>query len=361
MNSHDLDPQRYLTLIEHRDKEIEAKKKQLSKVEIVDGSTLLKTQYPEPRWIWHEILPDAGLCILAASKAAGKTHFLIQLVDAIYRSSPFLGIETTQVKTLFLELELSPRKIKNRLDKMEIVFPKGAPSFAFTWEPGDEGMQLLKQYIEENGIHFVIVDVLQRLWPMRADMNSYQDAYNVLGPIREVAYRLGVLIVLVTHTRKMISIDPLDSILGSVGITANADVILTLARQRGEAEAVLSTYGNDIESQKLALQFKTDPLGFSLSTSQPEEIGLTMEKHAVLETMRKLGGTAKTHQIAVALEKSDQTVSNTLQVLKGKGLLVSGRYGEYSLKNPHVNGVSSVSESQNPEDLHNLHHLHTHI
>jgi hypothetical protein len=119
--------------------------------------------------------------------------------------------------------------------------------------------------------------------------------------------------------------------MGSVGIVANADVILSIQRQRGESEAVLFCEGNDIESKQLALQFKVDPLGFTLSDAAPGEIGQTQERRAILDALRELGGTARPGQIATLLGKNPKNVSKLLLGLKDDGLVSSTGYGEYSI------------------------------
>jgi len=148
--------------------------------------------------------------------------------------------------------------------------------------------------------------------------------------IRDRANDLGVMIVLVTHRRKMETADFLDGVMGSVGIVANADVVLSIQRQRGENEAVLFCEGNDIESKQLALRFESNPLGFTLSDASPAEIGQTQERRAILDALRELGGTAKTGEIAALLGKDIKNISKLLLKLKDEGLIYSTGYGQYS-------------------------------
>jgi RecA-family ATPase len=235
----------------------------LSNIKIVSGSELMQTKFEAPRYFWEGILPVAGLCVMAASKASGKTMFLLQAADAISKGRDFLGIPTRLTKTLFVELELTKRKMQERLFKMGIVLDDNL-GFAFNGKQGDVWLQTIQDAVVEYGYKLVVVDVLQRLWPEKADTNSYQDTYALLGPLRAIANELQCLIVLVTHCRKADVVDYIDGVIGSVGIVANADVILTLKRERGASEAALFIDGNDIEHKELALNFNTDPLGFSL-------------------------------------------------------------------------------------------------
>jgi DNA-binding transcriptional ArsR family regulator len=317
----------------------------LARLEIIDGPTMLTTHYEEPRYLWNEILPDAGLCVCAASKAAGKTLLLLQLADAIAKGKPFLGVPSTPAKVLFLELELSKRRTTQRLAKMGIVPVKNL-SFAFHWEPGSAGLQDLADYIKVQGTRLVIVDVLQMLWPVGADSNSYQDSYSVLAPLRQMANQLGCMLILVTHRRKAETVDYIDSVIGSTGIAANADVILTLNRPRGEREAVLSIDGNDIESRKITIRFDTNPLGFQKSDADPAELSQGIERREILDAIRDLGRTAKPGQIAEKLGKKQPNVSQLCRKLVEEGILTSTKFGVYTLLNTTHSDDSSDSSKQ---------------
>jgi RecA-family ATPase len=320
-------------LVEQQKSEDLARKERLAIIHITSGIELMGKKFPEQRYLWNSLLPDAGLAVMAASKAAGKTLLLLQLAAAITKGRDFLGFPTKLTKTLFIELELSDHRTQQRLLKMGIV-PDGMLHFAFKWITGNEGLAMIADTIKEYGYGLVIVDVMQMLWPMTADSNSYQETYEVLSPLRQMANDLGVMIILVTHRRKMQADDYLDGVIGSVGIAANADVVFSLIRTRGEKEAVLHIDGNDIESKKIALCFNSDPLGFNIGKVSPEEMGLTPERREILKAIRQQGGKARTHEIAMAIGKKDDNTTHQLDNLESRGLLVKSGYGEWSVKGP---------------------------
>lgn len=334
-----LDP--FLQTIEAAAAEQQAQEALVSRLGIVNGTAMLTTHYEEPRYLWQGILPDSGLTICAASKASGKTLLLLQLAEAISRGRDFLGVPTTASKVLFLELELSQRRTAQRLSKMGIV-PGANLDFSFSWPMGEEGLQELAAAIRGLEYRLVIVDVLQMLWPMDADSNSYQDAYSVLAPLRQLANELRCMIILVTHRRKAETADYLDGVIGSVGLIANADVVMTLARTRGEETAVLCLDGNDIEAQKLALSFLTDPLGFALSTASPDELRQTPERRRVLEYLRGHDRHGRTSEIAAALGIDDSTASRLLKRLCDERLITKTQYGEYALLENGIQSMQSV-------------------
>jgi len=335
----------FMDTIAAREKQAEERRARLAKVQFISGEKMMQKHYPEPRYLWQGILPDSGLAVCASSKASGKTLLLLQLADAIARGREFLGIPTTAAKVLFLELELSDRRTVQRLRTMGVV-PNGNIEFTYRWPQGEEGLKTLSDAIEEHSFELVFVDVLQNLWPVGADYNSYQDSYAVLAPLRQLANDLGVMIVLVTHNRKMAAADFMDGVMGSVGIVANADVILSIQRQRGESEAVLFIEGNDVESKQIALRFESDPLGFTLSDASPAELGQTQERREILSAIRELGGTAKPGQIAALLDKERSSVSHALQKMAKLGIVSMDGYGKYTIHTVHT-----IHTSQNKPDI----------
>jgi DNA-binding transcriptional ArsR family regulator len=332
-------------LIEQRKQEELQRRERLAKVKITTGAELMQKDFPEPRYLWDSALPDAGLAVMAASKAAGKTLLLLQLANAISRGREFLGLPTQQTKVLYLQLEVSERRTQQRLLKMGLVANESL-HFAHHWLCGEEGLLTIADAVKEYSFGLVIVDVMQLLWPMDADTNSYQDVYSVLAPLRQLANDLGVMILLVTHRRKAETSDYLDGVIGSVGIAANADVVFTLTRTRGEREAILHIDGNDIESKKLVLRFNIDPLGFSLSDASPAEACLTPERREIVETIRQLGGTAKPGQVAAMLGKDRSNVGHLMQAMAEMGVLELKRTGVYAIRSniPIIPTVPTLSE-----------------
>lgn len=328
--------------------EAESKRQErLSRLEIVDGQTLLQTHYEEPRYLWDEILPDAGLAVCAASKAAGKTLLLLQLADAISKGLPFLSVDTVPSRVLFLELELSQRRTAQRLAKMGIT-PNNNLQFAFRWQQGAPGLQDLADYIEEHSVKLVVVDVMQLLWPTDRDNNSYQDSYTFLAPLRQTANQLGCMILLVTHLRKQASTDYIDSVMGSTGIVANADVVFSLMRTRGESEAVLSIDGNDVESSKIALRFDTNPLGFQKSDADPALAGQTQERKEIAQAITDLGGQARISEIVEKTGKSQPNVSKLVRKLVEAGMLTTVKTGTYALITGKIGGYNGYSGYTSP-------------
>lgn len=309
---------------------------------IKSANTILSTEYPAPRFLVPGILPDSGIVCMAASKATGKTWALLQMAAAVATGGLAFGrIRCDCARVLFLELELSERRLRERFGKMRLDNLPGL-DVATAWRSGAEGIADLEAVIKDRGYGLVIVDVLARLWPRGTDMNDYGSVYGVLGPLRDMANRLGCSVVLATHTRKAEAEDAIDQVMGSVGIVGTADVVLALKRTRGSDDAVLRIDGNDIESQEIVLQFRVDPMGFEAVDIDPRETRLTPERKEVLEALRGVEE-AKATEIASIIGKDPDAVSKHLRALAGDRMAEVVRFGVYKASR---SGRSSRSEQK---------------
>jgi RecA-family ATPase len=313
---------------------------------ITAANTILRTVYKPPRFLVPGIVPDSGIIVMAASKAAGKTWVLLQIGAAVATGGLAFGrLQCEQARVLFLELELSERRLCERFGKMRL---DDLPSFdvATAWRSGPEGLADMEAAVKEHGYGLIVVDVLARLWPRGSDMNDYGTVYNLLGPVRDMTNRLGVAIVLVTHTRKSEAEDAIDQVMGSVAVVGTADVVLALKRARGSDDAVLRADGNDIESQEIVLRFKLDPMGFEIVDVDPREAGQTAERRQILDILRGAAAPMRTSEIAVAMNKKDDTVSKLLARLKKEGLVCSPGYGSWQCQSVQSGKVEGAHDEQ---------------
>jgi hypothetical protein len=126
----------------------------------------------------------------------------------------------------------------------------------------------------------IVVDTLKRVRPVEhLKERIYNTDYDAVGPLGDLARKYGVAVVVIHHTRKMYSPDPLDLVSGSLGLTGAADGVLVLKRARGEADATLHATGRDYEDKEIALKFDKEikrlwvgpclamPLSTNLATS----------------------------------------------------------------------------------------------
>jgi hypothetical protein len=316
--------------IEDIDRQLEAERAASARIEalgIVSADELKTRVFPPRRYLVDEMIPDSGLVLIAASKAAGKTFISLQLAESIGAGLPFMGKRSSPGKVLFLELELSERRIHERLNTMRLE--TGNIEFLFgNFPAGREAIALLEDLTKRYSL--IVIDVVSCIFPRDSNMNDYGDTYAFLSPIRKAAHDNECVVFLNSHNRKAETEDILDQAMGSVGIVANCDVILTLKRIRGQSEAVLHCNGNDIESAQIPLMHDPASLRFVLSDRDPRETELTPERRKVLAVLKSKGVT-KLSEIAKEAGTTTPNASNLLKSMEQTGLVRNPKTGFWEI------------------------------
>jgi hypothetical protein len=223
------------------------------------AADLMATTFPPARFAVPNLIPE-GLTFFAGAPKLGKSYLALGLGIAIASGGRALGtLEVEQGEVLFLSLEDSPRRIRERLEQVLAgeVPPEGL-HFETEWPRlGSGGAERIEEWIGEHpGVRLVIVDVFTRIRApelKRADL--YRADYEAATEMQAIAIRCGVAIVLIYHTRKTEDPDFVAMMSGTFGLAAGADTILVARRSRGEADATLFATGRDIHEQELALRF----------------------------------------------------------------------------------------------------------
>ena len=201
---------------------------------------LLATEFPPPQWIVPGLLVS-GLTILAGAPKLGKSWLALALGAAVGSGGSVLGrYHVERRKALYLALEDTPHRLKNRLEKIG-ASPVSKLDLFTQWRAGGEGIEDLDAYLEEcHDIKLVLVDTLARFRGQPQGDDRYAEDYRAAAAIKTVADRHDCAIIVVHHVRKMAAEDIMDTVSGSNGLNGAADSTWILTRSRGEAGAQLS-------------------------------------------------------------------------------------------------------------------------
>ena len=171
---------------------------------ITDAETIMKTNYPPTPFIVKDLITAQGLIIIAGPAKAGKSLFIIQLLDAISgHSSEFLACEVTaHGAVLYLALEDNDPRLKERFLKQKLN-PTSNFKVAFKWTVDEKAISDLDKYLTEHPeIILVVIDTKAKICNEQGTQLSYQSEYNFMGAIKECADKHKICIMLVTHLRK---------------------------------------------------------------------------------------------------------------------------------------------------------------
>jgi hypothetical protein len=225
--------------------------------EIAPADDLLGADFPPTRFVVADLLP-VGLSILAGRPKLGKSWLALQIAIAVATGTPVLGRPTEQGPVLYLALEDSPRRLKERLLRQGA--PHGMPlHFGPRWAPFHLGGLHDLEYQMSLGYRLIIIDTFSRA-AGGADQMDPAAMNRVLAPLQELAARYDVALLLVDHHRKSARFspdtDPIDDILGATSKGGVADNAIGLYRRHGEATATLKSSARDFEGEELALRWE---------------------------------------------------------------------------------------------------------
>ena len=230
------------------------------KLVTVDAETLLATPMSKTMFIVDGLIPQ-GVNVLSGAAKIGKSWLMLWLGLQVSQGLPVWGIPTMHCDVLYLCLEDTQRRIKDRLFDLT---DDSNRSFHLSVTCG-----LIGNGLEEEIINFledfpktklVIIDTLQKVRDSKGSAGKtgmYGNDYDDISSIKRIADEHDISIILVHHLRKLKDgDDPFNEVSGSTGITGAAVTNYVLKRKRSSRDATLLACGRDVEYQELTLRFQ---------------------------------------------------------------------------------------------------------
>lgn len=210
-----------------------------------------------------ENLLSQGLSIICSAPKIGKSWLALHLCLCITQGLSFLGFKTKRASCLYLALEDSESRLKDRLNKL--LKGRNAPInfyYSITSEDINTGLiNQLNDFIQKYpDIKVIIIDTLQKVRASVKNNNVYGQDYKELGTIKSFADKNGLCIILIHHVRKGIDNgDVFEKVSGTNAISGAADTTLLLTKKnRSDECTILSVTGRDIEENHYILKFNKE-------------------------------------------------------------------------------------------------------
>jgi len=234
------------------------------KLETISGDDLERMDLKPPEFLVSKILP-IGVCILGAPPKAGKSWFVLDLALSVARGSKFLGHETTKGEVLYLSLEDSLYRLKQRALKVlgnepiprNIHFAIQAPTIDI--DKQNEG--LMGEITSYMAIHpqtsLIIIDTLQMVQSKQGkNEDAYSHTYKLLNAIRPIFTKYNACVMLVHHTRKASKDDtePFETFLGSQALSGATDGMYIIKKKFKDDVGTLYGRGRDFEEFEFAIK-----------------------------------------------------------------------------------------------------------
>jgi hypothetical protein len=205
---------------------------------------------------------------------------------------------------------------------------------AVVWPRIDEGgLEAILAWLELHpDCRLIVVDTLVRIRPRGRTRDAYQADADSLEQLQHLAGEHNIAVVVVHHTRKATADDWLDSVSGTAGLTGAADSVLVLKRDRGQADAFLFGTGRDLPDYEKPLKFDEQSCRWSLLDMSAAEAHATNDQAAIIALLRSMQGAGLMRsQIAKALDRSNQAISNMLSRMEDAGIVERSSSGFWRL------------------------------
>jgi 5S rRNA maturation endonuclease (ribonuclease M5) len=221
---------------------------------------LMARDFPEPKWAVAGLLSE-GATVFAGAPKVGKSFMALGLALAIASGGRALSsIPVEQGDVLYLALEDGDKRMKKRLKAM--LCGERVPdrlTFAYEYPRIDEGglEEIERWLIAHPNARLIVVDTLKRIRPQELKIRRiYDNDYDAVSPLNDLAQRHGVSVLIVHHTNKLKgNEDWFDSISGSLGLSGAVDNAMLLNRPRAQQEGTLFVGGRDLEDKELTVEF----------------------------------------------------------------------------------------------------------
>lgn len=298
----------------------------LPKLRTVDAAAILAMEFPPIPWIIPDYLPP-GLTILSGRPKIGKSWMGMQMALSVLTGGKMFGKDVQPGKVLYLALEDSERRLKDRMKLQGWPSSPGGVNFMlykdFQEQIGSlnstNGKRLMK-FIEKGEYRLVVVDTFSR--SIIGDQLDASEMTIAIGPLQQQALRMDIGLVFIDHMRKNLGNiqDPISDVFGSVAKAGVLDTTWAIYKEQGKYGAKLAISGRDVDSETIALSFQK-PGFFWHCEGEAYEVELTRRRKEILEAIEELGGRATHGEIADFVEQDKGNTTKRLNDLCNSGLI----------------------------------------
>lgn len=298
---------------------------------VLTAADLQHMQFDPLRYVIPGYLTE-GATLLAGKPKLGKSWLVLDWCISVAMGGCALGsIECEQGDVLYAALEDNNRRLQRRLRQ---VIPDRQ-----TWPDRltlrtdmkrlDNGLldELRAWARVSSNPRLIVLDTLAKVRPpAKRNDNPYEADYAAVSPFLALAAELQIAIVIVHHTRKADSDDPLDTVSGTTGLTGGVDAIMVLTRD-GQG-TVLTGRGRDLEDVEVAV--KLDTSGRWTLLGDADEIRRSKERNRILDALGELGE-AGPKEIAEAAGMNAANVKVLIVKMAAAGEVDKTERGRYRL------------------------------
>lgn len=281
-------------------------------------------------WVLPGIVPE-GLAFLASVPKFGKSWWTLDAARAKADGDLFMGQQCEPGDVLLLALEDNDRRMQDRLRRVTggDAWPANL-EYATEWPRLDEGgLDDIRNWIEsKSNPALIVIDTLAMVKPVptRGNKSAYDLDVQAVKPLQQLASEKRVAIIVVTHTRKAESEDPLESVTSTLGLTGVADTVIVLKRGPNKGTGIMYGRGRDIAEFEKAIKFENFHW---IDDGSPKEVFAGDTQKVIMEAIRNGATTPKDMEALTGM--SGENVRQTLQRMQKNQIVFKTGYGQYQL------------------------------
>jgi hypothetical protein len=286
----------------------------------VTFTSLQKMTFNPFKFAVQGLVPSEGVTLICSKPKIGKSWLLLDLCIGATADRFVLGeIKPQQGSVLYLALEDSLRRLQSRGSKLLPTFtgqwPEGL-TVAIDWRRVDQGgLDDIREWVNETrkagrNVVFVAVDVLRMVRPPnQGKQSAYENDYQAIMGLHQLAMELGIAILIAHHTRKQEADDLIDMVNGTFGLTGASDTIIVIDRK--SQGAIFDVRGRDVEGNELAVEFNKATCRWTI-------LGAAKEVHRNDTRKQILAALANGPLTPAAVTRATGCNSSTVRVTLGR-------------------------------------------
>ena len=311
----------------------------------IDMRSLMTEDIPPLKFAVKPILPEGLVCIAGRPKAM-KSWQMLKLCFCVENGLNYLGHEVEQGNALYLALEDSKRRLKERTFKLKHNDVQNFPTTDIEAPYLNNGLEEdLQRWIDGvKNPKLIVIDTLARVKQRVSGFNkgtAYDQDNELLRRIQQLAITNGVCIAFITHLSKAQQDYSFDKITGSVGLQGMTDAMWLIDRGDNSPNASITGRGRDILDFQYAVKWNDETMTYDF-VGNKFEIELNENRKMILDAMKELKRSGKIevrpidiikHLGATSNSKEGKRISRTIQRMASNYEITSvvGKYGLYKL------------------------------
>lgn len=302
-------------------------------VSVLDLGDIARKHMEPTRFVCAPFVAE-GYTLYVGNPKIGKTTLMRQLAVAAHTGGEFLGHPCKKSGVLFLSLEEGQKLFRKKVLGMG-YHPTDLNGLrvAFDWPSGEAGLNKLRDYVRSNpDTRLIIVDGMARIKGHQHDRKAsvFDVDYLEGRKLQEFAKEHpGLALIVIHHTRKMESLNPMDLVSGSNGVTAAADMVCVLHRAPG-GQFVMHWEGREWEEDENDYEICRDSGRWRFvgpMLAQEASLPANATRQAAILRLLMARGEMSGKAIARELDVDETTVSKACKSLLQSGAISKGSIG----------------------------------